>query len=119
MGGGAHRGPVAPARQRRAIRIVQILMVLLGGGLLLYSGYSLGLASGYRTGRQADDLGAAKPPPLAQSLVLATLGTGALVAAVSLQGSGGVRIPTPARLEELAGRAEAVATARAEEAPPK
>ncbi|MBA3350741.1 MAG: hypothetical protein H0T12_09330 [Actinobacteria bacterium] len=117
IGGGAHRGPVAPARQRRAIRLVQILMVLLAAGLLVCAGYSQGVARGYRSGRAAADLGAATPPPLAQALVLAALGAGALGAAVSLQGTGGVRIPTPARLEELAGRAEAVAVGRAERTP--
>ncbi|MBA2272686.1 MAG: hypothetical protein H0W21_02115 [Actinobacteria bacterium] len=117
MGGGAHRGPVAPTRQRRAIRLVQMLMVLLGAGLLVYAGYTLGVASGSRSGRRAGDLGAATPPPLTQTLVLAALGAGSLGAAVSLQGPGDVRIPTPARLEELAGRAEAAAVSRAGEAP--
>ena len=119
MGGGAHRGPVAPARQRGAIRLVQMLMVILGAGLLVYAGYSLGVASGYRSGRRAGDLGAPAPPPFTQTLVLAVLGAGALGAAVSLQGPGGVRIPTPARLEELAGRAEAAAVSRAGETPKK
>ena len=119
MGGGAHRGPVAPARQRGAIRLVQMLMVILGAGLLVYAGYSLGVASGYRSGRRAGDLGAPAPPPFTQTLVLAVLGAGSLGAAVSLQGPGGVRIPTPARLEELAGRAEAAAVSRAGETPKK
>ncbi|MDQ3767548.1 MAG: hypothetical protein M3346_09410, partial [Actinomycetota bacterium] len=99
MGGGAHRGPVAPARQRRAIRLVLALMVLLAACLLAYAGYSQGVASGYRSGRGAGELGAPTPPPVTQTLVLAALGAGALGAAVSLQGTGGVRIPTPARLE--------------------
>lgn len=115
MGGGAHRGPVAPARQRRAIRLVQTLMVLLAACLLVYAGYSQGVASGYRSGRRASGLGAPTAPPLTQTLVLAALGVGALGAAVSLQGTGGVRIPTPGRLEELAGRAEATAVTRAEQ----
>ena len=114
IGGATLRGPVAPARQRRAIRLVQILMVLLAAGLLAYAGYSQGVARGYRSGRTAGDLGAPAPPPLTQTLVLTALGAGALGAAVSLQGTGGVRIPTPARLEELAGRAEGAAVARAE-----
>ena len=116
MGGGAHRGPVAPGRQRRAIRLVQVLLVLLATGLLLFAGYSRGVSSGYISGRRAGDLGAPAPPALAQTLVLAALGAGALGAAVSLQGTGGVRIPTPARLEELAGRAEAAAVSRAGDA---
>lgn len=114
VGGGAHRGPVAPARQRRAIRIVQVLMALLGAGLLLYAGYTVGVASGYREGKQDGPLEAPRRPPLAQTLVVGALGAGALLAAVALQGPAGVRIPTPARLDELAGRAEAVAITRAE-----
>ncbi len=117
MGGGAHRGPVAPARQRRAIRLVQLLMVLMAAGLLVYAGYSQGVASGYRAGRRTAELGAPAPPPFTQTLVLTALGAGALGVAVSLQGTGGVRIPTPARLEELAGRAEAAAVARVEQSP--
>ncbi len=93
-------------------------MVLLAACLLAYAGYSQGVASGYRSGRGAGELGAPTPPPVTQTLVLAALGAGALGAAVSLQGTGGVRIPTPARLEELAGRAEAAAVTRAEQ-PPK
>ncbi|MDQ3752401.1 MAG: hypothetical protein M3333_05875 [Actinomycetota bacterium] len=118
-GGGAHRGPVAPGRQRRAIRLVQVLLVLLAAGLLLFAGFSRGVSSGYRSARRAGDLGGAAPPSLAQTLVLAALGAGALGVAVSLQGTGGVRIPTPARLEELAGRAEATAVSRAGEAAEK
>ena len=87
--------------------------MLLAVGLLLFAGYSQGVASGYELGRKAGDIGAPLPPKLTQTLVLAILGAGALGAAVSLQGTGGVRIPTPARLEELAGRAEAAAVARA------
>ena len=32
MAGGAHRGPVAPNRQRRTIRFVQLLLVLAAAG---------------------------------------------------------------------------------------
>jgi hypothetical protein len=47
--------------------------------------------------------------------VLTVLGAGALVSALLLQGgSETVRIPTPARLDELAGRAEQAAVQRAE-----
>jgi hypothetical protein len=91
MGGGAHRGPVAPARQRGAIRLVQMLMVILGAGLLVYAGYSLGVASGYRSGRRAGDLGAPAPPPFTQTLVLAVLGAGSLGGACrARRGGGGV-----------------------------
>jgi hypothetical protein len=47
--------------------------------------------------------------------VLAVLGTGALLGALLLQGGPEtVRIPTPARLDDLAGRAESAAVDRAE-----
>ena len=49
-------------------------------------------------------------------MVLAILGVGFLTAAVLLQGDGGVRMPVPARLEELTGRAESTAIERAETA---
>jgi hypothetical protein len=51
-----------------------------------------------------------------QVAALAVLGTAALVTALALQGSGGIRVPTPARLDELAGRAESVAVERARKA---
>lgn len=115
MVGGAHRGPVGHARQRRTLRLVQGLLVLIAAGLLLFAGYSLGKSAGYDEGRRADDLGAPEKPSFAEVLIPALLGLGALGGAVYLQGPGGVRMPTPARLEELAGRAERVAIDRAEE----
>lgn len=115
MTGGAHRGPVGLLRQRRTIRFVQTLLVLLAAGLLLFAGYSWGRAAGFETARRADELDAPRAPSAVQTVVLGALGFGALGAAVLLQG-GPVRIPVPARLEELAGRAESAAVDRAEEA---
>jgi hypothetical protein len=114
MTGGAHRGPVALRRQRRTIRLVQVLLVLGAAALLVFAGYSMGRGSGFDAARRATALEPPRPPSVVQTLVLAVLGLGALAAALSLQGAGGVRIPTPARLEELTGRAEAVAVERAE-----
>lgn len=114
--GGAHRGPVAPTRQRRTIRIVQILLVLTACGCLLLSGYNLGRVSGFEDGRRADAFDAPKEPSSLQTVVLIVLGAVAAGAAVLLQGDGTVRVPTPASLDELATRAEQVALERAEAA---
>jgi hypothetical protein len=111
--GGTHRGPVAHSRQRRTIRFVQILLVLIAAGLLAFAGYSWGRADGFDEGRRAGDIGGPRKPGVTQTVVLAVLGLGALGAAFALGGPGGVRIPTPARLEELSGRAEAAAIDRA------
>jgi hypothetical protein len=113
MTGGTYRGPVGVGRQRKAVRIVQVLLVLIAAGLLLFAGYSLGVRSGYEQGRQGGELGAPQPPTFSQVVVPAALGMGALTAAFLLQSPGGVRIPSPARLDELAGRAEATAVDRA------
>jgi TRAP-type C4-dicarboxylate transport system permease small subunit len=115
MGGGARRGPVAHNRQRKTIRFVQLLLVLLAAGLLVFAGYSAGRRSGYDAGLQAAEEAPPRRPAVAQTVVLSLLGLGALAAAVALQGGGDVRIPTPARLDELAGRAESAALQRAEE----
>ena len=114
MTGGTHRGPVGAARQRRTVRFVQVLLVLIAAGLFMFSGYSLGRVHGYDSGRRADDIGAPRPPSVVQTAVLVALGLGALAGAWFLRGDAGVRIPTPARLEELSGRAEAAAVERAE-----
>lgn len=89
--GGAHRGPVAPSRQRRTIRFVQLLLAFLALSGLVFGLYSFGA----RSTSQAISL-----------LLLAALCGGA---AFSLSDGPSVRIPTPARLDELAGRAERVA----------
>ena len=101
MVGGAHRGPVGVDRQRRTIRMVQIILVLLAAGLLMFAGYSLGRARGFDEGRSADELSAPKKPSAVQTIVLAALGLGALGAAIALQAPGGVRLLTPAKLLEM------------------
>ena len=96
MVGGAHRGPVAPSRQRRTVRFTQMLLVLVSGGLMMFAGYSLALDRS-----------------LSQVFVLMVLGGIAIGAAGMLSDGPSVRIPTPARLDDLAGRAEAVAIEKA------
>lgn len=114
--GGAHRGPVAHSRQRRTLRLVQALLVLIAAGLLMYAGYALGRSRGYDDGKAAGELGAPTDPSLGEVIVPALLGLGSLCGALLLQGQGGLRMPTPARLDELAGRAEQAAIDKAEEA---
>ena len=115
MTGGAHRGPVAHGRQKKTIRFVQILLVLLAAGLLVFAGYSAGRRSGYDAGTRAGEESPPRRPAVAQTIVLSILGLAALGGAVALQSGDGVRIPTPSRLDELAGRAESAAMQRAEE----
>ena len=93
--GGAHRGPVAPERQRRTIRFVQVLLVLIALGLIAFGAFSFR----ERTATQAIAL-----------LVIGALAGGA---AYLLSDGPSVRVPTPARLDELAGRAERVALEKA------
>jgi hypothetical protein len=116
MGGGSHRGPVAVTRQRRTIRLVQLLLVAIAAGLFVFAGYSLGRVAGYDDGRRADRLDAPRRPSAVQTVVLLALGGAAIGAAAALGTGGPLRLPTPARLEELVGRAEATAIRRAEEA---
>jgi hypothetical protein len=86
----------------------------MAAGLLMFAGYSLGRVDGYESGQRAEDVGAPRPPSVVQPVVLALLGLGSLTGALLVQGDRTVRIPTPARLEELSGRAEAAALERAE-----
>ncbi len=113
--GGAHRGPVGVSRQRRTLRLVQTLLVLLAAGLFIFAGYSWGRASGFEAGKRAENIDAPRTPSSGQTIVLSVLGGSALVAAFLLQSGGVLRSPVPARLDELAGRAENAAIARAEQ----
>jgi hypothetical protein len=116
MTGGTGRGPSALGRQRRTIRIVQVLMALLAVGLFTFAGYNAGRASGFEDGRRAEAIDAPARPSASQTVALVVLGTTLLGAAFALQARGGLRMPTPARLDELAGRAEATAIGRAQSA---
>lgn len=114
--GGAHRGPVAPTRQRRTIRFIQALFILFAVGLFVFAGYSFGRTAGYEDGAKAGQIDAPSEPSLVQGVVLVVLGGVSLASGMLLSSGGAVRVPTPARLEELVGRAEAVALSKAEEA---
>lgn len=114
MVGGAHRGPVEIRRQRRTIRFVQLLLVLTAAALIAFAGYSFGRVHGYEAGSRAGDIDAPRPPSVVQTVVLVVLGAIALGGAALLQDGGTVRIPTPAKLEDLAGRAEQTAIEKAE-----
>jgi hypothetical protein len=113
MTGGAHRGPVAQGRQRRTIRMMQALLVVIAAALLMFAGYAWGRSTGFDQGRRSGEVGAPSRPSAAQVVVLGVLGLGALAGAFLLGGPGGARMPTPARLEELTGRAEGSAAKRA------
>lgn len=116
MTGGAHRGPVAHGRQRRTIRLMQAVLVIVAAALLLFAGYSWGRTNGFDDARASDQISFPRAPGAGQVIVPAALALVAIGTAVWLGGPGGVRIPTPARLEELAGRAEDAAVRRAENA---
>lgn len=116
MTGGTHRGPLGLRRQRRTIRFVQILLVVTAASLLLFAGYAWGRSAGYDAGARSGEIDAPRRPSGVQTVVVSILGLVALGGAVILQGDGTVRIPTPARLDELAGRAELQAIERAEQA---
>lgn len=106
---------MAPTRQRRTIRFIQILLILTAAGLMAFAGYSYGRTDGYEAGTRADEIDAPREPSQTQTVVLVILGAVAFGAATMLQGDSTVRVPTPSRLDELAGRAEQVAIERAEE----
>jgi hypothetical protein len=102
MVGGAYRGPVGVGRQRRTIRFMQALLVLIAAGLLCFAGYSYGVRAGFDDGTEASEaLSAPRSPAMSQTVVLIVLGLGALGGAVGLQTEGGVRLLTPARLREM------------------
>ncbi|MEA2499590.1 MAG: hypothetical protein QOH26_1995 [Actinomycetota bacterium] len=106
MVGGAYRGPVGLGRQRRTIRLVQVILVSIAAGLLMFAGYSLGRVNGYERGQRSDELGAPSKPAATQTIVLAILGLAALGGALAIQSEGGVRLLTPARLRDMEERGE-------------
>ncbi len=113
--GGAHRGPVAPTRQRRTIRFIQTLLILFAIGLFVFAAYSFKEVVSFDPPPDGAAIDAPREPSVVQPLVLGVLGFIFLTGGVLLGGRT-VRIPTPARLEELVGRAESVALERAEQA---
>ena len=112
MTGGTYRGPVAHARQRRTIRFMQVLFVLIALGLFAFAAVSLRAVRADPAPR-AGEIAAANRTSPAQPVVLALLGAVSVGAAAALGGRKGVRVPTPARLDELAGRAQATVSRRA------
>lgn len=81
--------------------MMQALLVAVGAALLLFAGHAWGRIAASGEAEPADELDARRAPPAAQVIVPAVLGLGALVAAISLQSGGGVRLPTPARLDRM------------------
>ena len=114
MLGGAHRGPVALDRQRRTIRLVQIILVLVGVGLIVSAGYSFMHVVGYEAPSGSASFERPRPPSLVEPVVLAILGAVSMAVAASLGLGRTVKLPTPARPEEFVGRAEGAAIERAE-----
>jgi hypothetical protein len=100
--GGAYRGPVGVGRQRRTIRFMQGMLLLIAAGLLCFAGYSYGVRAGFEDGVEAEGaLSTPRSPSISQTVVLFVLGVGALGGALGLQTEGGVRLLTPARLREM------------------
>lgn len=108
MAGGAHRGPLGLRRQRRTIRFVQVLLIVFGVGVAAFAVSTVG-----RTGTEPQPGTLARAVPLSQPIALGVLALCAWIGAWLLADGRGVRIPTPARLEELATRAEDAAIQRA------
>ena len=113
MLGGAHRGPVAPSRQRRTIRLVQALLIVMGLGLVVAAFLSLIEVTAFDPSGVAS-FDRPRPPSWGQPIVLAILALVSLGAASVLGLGRTVKLPTPARLEEFVGRAEGAAIDRAE-----
>lgn len=94
---------------------MQGLLVLIAAGLLMFAGYTWGRVDGFDDGSRSDEIGAPDKPGALEIVVPALLGASALTGALLLQGNGGLRMPSPARLDDLAGRVEQVAVERAEQ----
>lgn len=92
------------------------MFVLFAIGLFVFAGYSFGRSAGYEDGARAGEIDAPSEPSPVKAVVLVVLGGVSLASGMLLSSGGAVRVPTPARLEELVGRAEAVALSKAEEA---
>ncbi len=109
MAGGAHRGPIGLRRQKRTIRFVQILLALsaIAVAWFAFATWPDGTVPQPRTLAH----GATVAQPFVLIVIAGALGGGAWLLADGRD----VRIPTPARLEELAGRAEQVAIDKARE----
>lgn len=109
MAGGTYRGPVGLRRQKRTIRFVQVLLVVSALAVAF-----LAIAT-WPDGRSPQPGTLARATTLAQPVVLFSIAAALGLGACLLADGRDVRIPTPARLEELAGRAEQVAITKAGE----
>lgn len=90
---------------------MQGILVGAASALLVYAGFAAARVSGSEQNVAID---AQPAPSIMQPVALGVAAVIALVVAALLGGRRGVRLPTPARLDELAGRAERVAVERAE-----
>lgn len=99
--------------------MVQVLLVVLAATLVWVAGYSLGRARGLDEAAARDRFDTPRRPSAVQVGALLVLAAVAGAGAWALQGPEGVRMPVPARLDELAGRAEDVAIGRATEHAPR
>jgi hypothetical protein len=79
---------------------------------MLFAGYSFGRYTGFNDARAQDSIEAPRKPSLVQPVALVILGGVAILTALVLE-RGGLQPPTPARLDELVGRAEDAAVDRA------
>ena len=80
---------------------------------MLFAGYSFGRHTGFNEARARDSIEVPRKPSLVQPVALVILGGVTILAALVLE-RGGLQPPTPARLDELVGRAEGAAIDRAE-----
>ena len=94
---------------------MQGLLIAIAVGLLMFAGYSWGRSTGFDQGRSTGTIDTPAEPGIAQTVVLAVLGAGALAGAFLLQRDGVVVVPTPAKLDSLAGRAERAMVEKAEQ----
>jgi hypothetical protein len=94
---------------------MQGLLIAIAVGLLMFAGYSWGRSTGFDQGRATGTIDAPAEPGMAQTVVLAVLGVGALAGAFLLQRDGVVVVPTTAKLDALAGRAEQAMVEKAEQ----
>jgi hypothetical protein len=92
---------------------MQGLLAVIAVALFVFAGFTLTRA--LNSDGAPSNFGASTKPSVVEPIVLILLGVGVLLGARALQSPEGIRMPTPARLEELAGRAEKVAIERAEQ----
>jgi hypothetical protein len=90
--------------------MMQVLFYAFALGLFAFAAYSIAEVSGFE---RAAGFDAPAAPTWGRAIALGILGAVSLGAALVLRDGHSVRIPTPARIDELADRAEATALERA------